>query len=217
MKGTLSQVRSRIFRSRRIRSSSGPEVSIPLWRPLSGPMVPWSRAPELGWLPGGRRGQLILELRLQDLACGVAGELVDDLDAPRHLVVRQRAGTVLSELVSRRRRPGREHDHGGHVLAQHWVRDSHHGGLDDVGMLEQHGLDVAGVDVVATPDDDVLLPPDDVEVAVLVEARQVSAVEPAVLPGPGGGLVVSVVLALAALHAQDGLAHFAGGQAVALL
>jgi hypothetical protein len=37
-------------------------------------------------------------------------------------------------------------------------------------VLDQHGLDVGSVDVVATPDDDVLLAADDVDVALPVES-----------------------------------------------
>ena len=95
--------------------------------------------------------------------------------------------------------------------------DTDDAGLDDVGVVEQDGLDVDGVDVVAAPDDDVLLATDDVEVAVGVEPGQVAGVEPAVLPGAGGGLGVAVVLALAPLHAQHGLTDLAGGHLVAVV
>ena len=46
-------------------------------------------------------------------------------------------------------------------------------------MLVEHLLDLARVDVVAAADDQVLLAVDDVEVAVLVGAGHVAAVEPA--------------------------------------
>ena len=48
------------------------------------------------------------------------------------------------------------------------------------GMLVEHLLDLARVDVVAAADDHVLLAVDDVEVAVLVLAADVAGGEPAV-------------------------------------
>ena len=48
------------------------------------------------------------------------------------------------------------------------------------GCSQQHVLDVARVDVVAAPDDQVLHPVDDGEVSVGVEAADVAGVEPAV-------------------------------------
>jgi hypothetical protein len=61
-------------------------------------------------------------------------------------------------------------------------------------MLVEHLLDLPRVDVVAAANDQVLLPVDDVEVAVLVDPGQVTGVEPAPirlpcpLHGLGGGL-----------------------------
>jgi len=62
-------------------------------------------------------------------------------------------------------------------------------------VLVEHLLDLAGVHVVAAADDYVLGPVDDVVVAVLVAAGQVSAAEPAVADGRCRGLgLVQVAL-----------------------
>ena len=62
------------------------------------------------------------------------------------------------------------------------------GGLGDVGVLVERGLDLGRVDVLAAADDHVLEAVDDVEVAVVVEPADVAGVEPAVGEGVGGRL-----------------------------
>ena len=52
-------------------------------------------------------------------------------------------------------------------------------GVEDVGVLGQHVLDLDAVHVLAGPDDHVLGPVDEVEVAVGVEVADVAAAEPA--------------------------------------
>jgi len=66
-----------------------------------------------------------------------------------------------------------------HLLAVLLVRAPDDGGSDHVGVLHQHVLDVAGVHVVPAPDDQVLDPVHDVQVAVLVEPAHVAGVQPA--------------------------------------
>ena len=53
-------------------------------------------------------------------------------------------------------------------------------GLGDLGKPVDHGLDLAGVDVLATADDHVLGPVDEHQVTVLVEPADVTGVQPAV-------------------------------------
>src|SRR5579864_6159883 len=74
----------------------------------------------------------------------------------------------------------------------------------------QHGLDIVGVDIHAATDDHLLLPADDVEVAVLVQVAQVSAVQPATPPHLRGGHGVLVVLAVPGGIAGDDLTDLAG-------
>jgi hypothetical protein len=65
------------------------------------------------------------------------------------------------------------------------VRDADHGGLGDRRVLVDDLLDLSGIDVVAAPDDQALLPVDDRVVAVLVTGGEVTGLEPAVDDGFG--------------------------------
>ena len=64
--------------------------------------------------------------------------------------------------------PGFSDDRGADLLAEGLVRDADDGGLGDGGVLVEHLLDLARVDVQPAADDQVLLAVDDEEVAVLV-------------------------------------------------
>src|SRR5450631_3112656 len=68
-----------------------------------------------------------------------------------------------------------------------------HHGIDNGGVGEEHLLDLAGRNVVAPPDDEVLRPPGDPEEAVVVEIAEVPAEQPPVpprLPCLGVSLVI---------------------------
>src|SRR5205809_818630 len=67
-------------------------------------------------------------------------------------------------------------------------------------------LDLDAVDVVAAPQDHVLLAVDDIEIALVVQAPQVAGADPAVLPCPGRRFLVAPVAALAGRHLQHDLA-----------
>src|SRR5262249_30794355 len=73
-------------------------------------------------------------------------------------------------------------------LAQFPLRDSDHRGLGDGGMLVEDLFALARVHVVPAADDQVLLPVDDEEVAILIDPGQVTGTEPAVGDGLGGGV-----------------------------
>ena len=75
--------------------------------------------------------------------------------------------------------PGLERHGGADLLAEVGVRDADHRRLGDGRVLVEHLLDLPRVDVVAAPDDQVLLPVDDVVVAVVVHPGQVAGAEPA--------------------------------------
>ena len=80
--------------------------------------------------------------------------------------------------------------HGGlDLLAQLRVGHAVDGGVGDLGVVHEPLLDLDAVDVLAAPDDHVLLAVGDEEEAVLVEVADVAGVQPAVgVDGLGGGL-----------------------------
>src|SRR5581483_10869408 len=65
--------------------------------------------------------------------------------------------------------------------------DADYGRLGDRRVGIEHLLDLARIDVEAAPDDQLLLPVDDEEEAVLVDVAHVAGVEPAALERLGGG------------------------------
>ncbi len=73
------------------------------------------------------------------------------------------------------------------VLAKVTVRDTERGGLPDRGMALEDIINQSGRDVESTLDDELLGPPDDEVIAVLVHAGQVAGAQPAVGPEHGGG------------------------------
>ena len=81
------------------------------------------------------------------------------------------------------RRAGAGRDERDHLLAADRVRPADDRRRGDARVLEQHLLDVAGEDVHPAADDEVLLPVDQPEVAVGVEAADVAGVQPALGEG----------------------------------
>ena len=69
--------------------------------------------------------------------------------------------------------------HGLDLFAELQVRHADDRGVEHVGMLEQHVLDLDAVHVLAGADDHVLGPVDEVHEAVGVEQADVAAAEPA--------------------------------------
>jgi hypothetical protein len=89
----------------------------------------------------------------------------------------------------------------------HTVGKTDHRQLLDVRTVFVEILDLVGIDVLAVGvDDDVLAAPDDVEVALFVEAAEVAGVEPAIADGVRGGLFVLPVPRHHVLAAGDDLA-----------
>ena len=74
---------------------------------------------------------------------------------------------------------GAQRDEGHDLLAGAGIRPADHPGDLHRGMLDQRVLDVAGVDVEAAADDQVLLAVDDEQISVLVVVADVAGVEPA--------------------------------------
>ena len=89
--------------------------------------------------------------------------------------------------------PGAQ-DHGGaHLLAEDGMGHADHGGVGHGGMFEQRRLDLDRVHVFTAADDHVLGPVHDVDETVLVDAGDVSGVQPPPGEGrPGGVGPVSV-------------------------
>ena len=87
-----------------------------------------------------------------------------------------------SHDVAQRRRVGRVlgHDERDDHLAAVVVGDAEHGDVGDLRVRVEHVLDFLGRDVLALADDDVLDAAGDDDRAVLVEARHVAGVQPAV-------------------------------------
>ncbi len=151
----------------------------------TGPPRPAALVIGRGWRAGiAVRCRTGPELVLDHLPGGVPGQGVDEVPPPGHLVAGEELQGVLAELVGSRLHTRTEGHEGHDVLAEDRVLDADHGHLVDGRVRLDGVLDVGRVDVVAAPDDDVLAPPDDVEVAVLVEAAEVAGDQPAVDPGP---------------------------------
>src|SRR4051812_30956827 len=147
---------------------------------------------------GGERSleQRLAELALEDLAAGVAGQLlVHEPDLHRDLERGEASADVVLHVGLRERRAVAHADDGTDLLAETIVRDADDRGLGDVGVLVERGFDLGRVDVLATADDDVLDAVDDEQVAVLVDAADVARVEPAVGERLGRRLVETEVAA----------------------
>ena len=83
------------------------------------------------------------------------------------------------QLVGRHLGPGAQDDDGAHLLAERGVGHADDGAVGHGGVLEEGGLDLDRVHVLAAPDDHVLGPVDDVDEVVVVEPGHVAGVQPA--------------------------------------
>src|SRR3990172_8256542 len=139
------------------------------------------------WCPlSARSDHEAAQLLAQDLADGTLRQRLHEPHLPGALELREVLLAEADQLVRRRRLTGLEHDEGAHLLAHERIRASDDRGLGDLRVRVQHLLDLARVDVQAAPDDQVLLPLDDVKEPVGIEAPDVAGAEPAVTEGPGG-------------------------------
>ena len=105
-----------------------------------------------------------------------------------HLVPGQVGLAVGAHVVDVDLDPGGRLDHGHHPLAEALVGHAEHGAGVDAGCLEQHPLDLGGVDVGAAADDHQALAVAEVEVAVVVEEADVAGVQLAAGERLGGGV-----------------------------
>src|SRR5437868_4890194 len=108
------------------------------------------RASERGVVGGiGRERRFVAAQEvLEHFAGGISGQrLVTQLDVLGHLEVGEASRAVGAEFLDRGGRAGLQLHDGLDLLAEHLVRDADHGGVDDVGVLEQHLLDLDAVHV----------------------------------------------------------------------
>ena len=138
------------------------------------------------WL--GARG------RRQSSSClttlpSVAGQLVDEPDLAGPLVRGEQVLGVGEQVGLVERGCARYDDRGDHLAPFRRGR-ADHGDLGDPRVPGQDLFDLAGVDVEATADDELLAPPDDPQITVRVELTEVAGAEPpAVERGLGRGWV----------------------------
>src|SRR3954452_12821636 len=159
-----------------------------------------------------------LDLPLQDLAGGALRQFVDDPYVPRVLVAGDLSLDVVAQLLGRNRCARDEGDGRGDLLAVLRMWHADHRRVAYRGMLVEHLFDLTWVDVVSAPDDQVLLPVDDVVVAVLVDPGHVPALEPAVWCHDLLGRVRPAPIALHHVVAADpDLPNLAGWQRVSFL
>src|SRR5580765_3134845 len=97
-----------------------------------------------------RSDMLRAQFPFEDLAAGVAGQLlVDDPHVCRHLEPGQPCGDVFAHLLFGDLDAVADTHHCTHLLAEAVVRNADDRGLGDVGMLVQRRFDFGGIDVLA--------------------------------------------------------------------
>src|SRR5271163_952608 len=128
----------------------------------------WWRPATLGSAAIGLAGSTNLERYLENLAGRVLRQTRPELHLAGIFVRRHSLLDVADELLGGDRGSGLEFDEGFDLFAQQVIGHADDRRLRDRGVGVQHLFDLAGVDVVAAPDDEVLLAVDDEEVAVLV-------------------------------------------------
>src|SRR5581483_12166692 len=128
--------------------------------------------------------RLLLPIRLtQDVleqlpGTGLRQRLLLELDRARNLVARDPLTAVLDQLVGGGFPPLLERDHRMDRLPPAGVWDPEHGRLEHRLVLGERRLDLDRVHVLATGDDHVLEPVDEVQVAVRVGVGRVTGAIP---------------------------------------
>src|SRR4051794_16592804 len=119
-----------------------------------------------------------VDLALEDLARRALGELVQEPDLARVLVVGPPLLDKAADLVHVGLGVGLEHDRGPPLLTHRLIGHRHHRRLRHGGMLLEHLLDLPPIHVVPAPDGHVLLAIADEEVTVPIHPRHVTRTEP---------------------------------------
>ena len=113
-----------------------------------------------------------------DLERRSARQLVDDKDAGRHLVRRQRGPAVFAERLAIGGRPWAQFDCGNRNLTQPLIRDGCDGGVCDRRVRTQCADDGLRGHLETSPHDHVVCAAVDVEEAIFIEMRQVARGDP---------------------------------------
>src|SRR4051794_16290777 len=114
------------------------------------------------------------DLAPQNPARRALRERLPEPDVARVLVDRDPRLDERLDVRRRRLAVGLEHDRRAGLLAELVVGEAGECRLDDVGVLVDHLLDLARVDVEPAADDHLLLAVGDEEVALVVDAREVA-------------------------------------------
>src|ERR1700691_3105341 len=135
------------------------------------------------------------QLHLYHLAGSGAGQGLRHVDAGGAHEVRQpgpREGNHFGRVDAG---PVPWHDDGPHGLAPPLIRDADHGDLGEIRVGGEDILDLCRIDVLASGDDQVLSPVDEVDPTLVVQVPEVAGAQPAVLGERGGCLLRPVPVA----------------------
>src|SRR5882724_9441670 len=141
----------------------------------------------------GPSSHLCAELFTENLADGTLGQGTDEAHLLRALVAGQPGLAEGHDLVGGGGLAVAEHHEGEDVLTHEEIRLPDHRGFRRLRERVKGFFDLAGIDVEAPADDEILLSLDDVEEAVPVQAPHVPGVEPAAAHGAGRLVRIAVV------------------------
>ena len=160
--------------------------------------------------PASEAGRPVAQLELLHLAGRGLGQAGED-HSLRRLEMGEIVPAIRDDLGLRRLLSRLEGDESAGRFAPFLVRPGDHGGLQHLGMAEDHALDLDGRDILAAGDDDVLRAVAQFDIAVRVPDAEVAGMEPAAAEGlVGRGGVFQI-----ALHHQIAPEeHLAHGRAV---
>src|SRR5216683_4884045 len=128
------------------------------------------------------------KFRFNKLAERIARQFVDELDGIGTLDTGELVAAERYQFRLRQRGAGPQHHEGMHLLAPFLVRSRHNRGLSHAWVPADDLLDFLAGDVEAAADDDVALAIDDVDVALGIDGREITRMQPAVLDRGLGAL-----------------------------
>src|ERR1019366_3995708 len=117
------------------------------------------------------------EHSLEDFADGVLRQFLTELDLGNALHLADPRVAIFVELLRSDLSAGPRDDQREGGLAPSFARDTDDGDLGDARVRREHGLEVGGVNVEAARNDDVLLPVEQIQKAVFVEATEIAGPE----------------------------------------
>ena len=147
---------------------------------------------------------------LEQLARGIARQVIGDDDLAGQLVAGELVGQVVPQLLDAELRTVDGGDERDDLLAPLGIGFGHDGDIGDALMGDDGLLDLEGVDVLTADDDDVLRPVDDEQEAVLIESGDVAGPIPLALEGRCGRFGIAEVLAHAGVAGEPDLTGLAG-------